>query len=172
MTRTLFAHRRLAALALVGAGVTACATPVSPLIEALEGVYVVPGRATVTQPDGSARAVPQATDCLVIARRSALAAEVYLSSIQAGGASCVLEGVAVVDGERLFLRDPDARDPRQGVYLEASSDAIRMRAQPQPGTNACGIHADLSALRFDRSSRQALDRSAPSLPVLCPAWNR
>ncbi|MBK4738025.1 hypothetical protein [Noviherbaspirillum pedocola] len=148
---------------------------------AYEGVYVMPGKATVLDPvSNKYHMVKNATDCLVMRKISESEVRVYLSTIQERGYSCYLEGEAQVENGKLVMHiQDDEKDNNgfQGVYIKFNGKKIFFEVTPGAASNFCGIHASLRGLAFDVKKktipwRKNNNVSDELLSKYCPKWNR
>lgn len=107
------------------------------LIDEIEGVYVIPGKATYQRcRDCAWEPVKNATDCLVIKKITNKTVSIFMSTIQARGHSCTIEEdyIFTVNGENeLFFQDKDMplEKKSDGIYVIKNRDSIRFSIQPQ-----------------------------------------
>jgi hypothetical protein len=148
---------------------------------AYEGLYVMPGKATVLDPVSSKyNMVKNATDCLVMRKISKAEVRVYLSSIQERGYSCYLEGEAQIENHELLMHiqnDEKDNNGSQGIYIKSDGKKIFFEVIPGTASNFCGVHASLRGLVFDVKKKtipwkKSSDVSDDLLSKYCPKWNR
>jgi len=146
-------------------------------LDQLEGVYVVPGNATHQRVEnGPFVPVKNATDCLVIKKVDSGEHQVYLSSIQARGAACYMEGPLRIKEGRIFYLDEGNPMAEQGVYLQLHEGTITLAAAHVGPLTQCGEHANIGATKFKLSAKRVPWRTrqsqAQALQDYCPKWNR
>lgn len=154
------------------------------LIDEIEGVYVIYGKATYQRcPDCAWEPVKNATDCLVIQKKTTRQAYVYMSTIQARGHGCYVEDVFTIrDRNTLFFHSEDMKNVTEfdGIYVTRAQNKIKLKAQPSRLEReylVCGDSAGLEEVVFPLSSRKkSWDKRAPpvsdpsGLEKYCPKW--
>lgn len=161
----------------------------SNLIDEIEGVYVMLGKATYQRCEGCAWVpVKNATDCLVIKKLTNETAKIFMSTIQSRGHSCFIEEdytFKLRDKQALFFKDSDMATEKSsdGIYVYKELNRIKFKVQPEKlqwTYMACGDLASIENISFNLSSKRVPWKSAKStgaqqtlnLYKYCPAWNK
>ena len=157
-----FVPRTLRTLVTIAVfGVTLAGASSSKLIDSLDGYYEVPS-ANCTESDGDEQAPcsEHQKDCLLISKIDDSHANFAVASTQINLNSCGVEGVAVLEGNKLSYESQDRNDDMFGkkFYIFVKGGYITFKYAPGAETEAqapyCGERARLDWIKFPLAVKQ------------------
>jgi hypothetical protein len=147
---------------LLGFTLSAMATSDTGLLDRIEGYYVSPSKYCSEFDEGKYKPCdPPTVDCLVIKKLDDYHVKFSVSSTQANGSTCAVEGVAELDGNRLKFIQHNKEDTLsfgKGIFIMFDHGQIEFKYQKQPETGTqppfCGMQARLDRIRFSLSNKE------------------
>jgi hypothetical protein len=147
---------------IVVCGVTLTGASSSKLIDSLNGYYEVPSAdCTVSDGDEQTPCSAQFKDCLLISKIDDSHANFAVASTQINLNSCGVEGVAVLEGNKLSYQSQDRDDDEvfgKKFYMFVKGGYITFKYAPgaESGIRApyCGQRARLDWIKFPLAVKQ------------------